>query len=186
MSSADWLARHIEELNFRLSELERRDRNRRRKGKIVEVSEDNSKYRVELSRPDGTPFLTPFIKARTLSAGGVKVDVLHSVGEQVDVVSESGDLADGQIDFSTYSDDNARENTNTPLHIKIADTLIQADGELVQVKAQKVVVMSDNVQLGGDGGKPVAREGDLVHVKSGSSEGYWEIVKGSERVFAVD
>ncbi|MFN6987428.1 MAG: phage baseplate assembly protein V, partial [Rhizobium oryzihabitans] len=97
------------ELYVRMAELERRNRNRRRKGTIAEVSDDKSKYRVKLSeQEDGKPYLTPWIKARTLAAGGVKVDVLYSVGEQVDVVSENGDLTDAQIDFSTYSDDNAR------------------------------------------------------------------------------
>lgn len=186
MKGIDWLADHIEQMGFRIAELERRDRNRRRKGKIAEISEDKSRYRVELSQQDGKPYLTPFIKARILSAGGVKVDVLYSVGEQVDVVSESGDLADAQIDFSTYSDENARENSDTPFHIKIGNTVIEGTGDLVKVTATKVVVQSDNVQLGGEDGKRVARLGDRVHVQSGSSSGFWPIVEASEKVFAVD
>lgn len=186
MKGAEWLANHIEELGFKVSEIERRERNRRRKGKIAEISDDKSKYRVELSQQDGKPYLTPWIKARTLSAGGVKIDVLYSVGEQVDVVSESGELSDAQIDFSTYSDENARENSDTPFHIKIGDTVIEATGGLVKVTAAKVIVQSDSVQLGGDGGKQVARIGDLVHVMSGSSSGKWPIVEGSGKVFAID
>lgn len=186
MKGDEWLASHIEELGFKVSEIERRERNRRRKGKIAEISDDKSKYRVELSQQDGKPYLTPWIKARTLSAGGVKVDVLYSVGEQVDVVSESGELSDAQIDFSTYSDENARENSDTPFHIKIGDTVIEATGGLVKVTAPKVVIQSDNVQLGGDGGKQVARIGDKVHVKTGSSSGFWPIVEGSGKVFAID
>ncbi|EPR19753.1 hypothetical protein L905_21595 [Agrobacterium sp. TS43] len=186
MKGAEWLAHHIEELNYRIADIERRERNRRRKGKIAEISDDKSRYRVELSRQGEEPYLTPWIKARTLSAGGVKVDVLYSVGEQVDVVSESGDLADAQIDFSTYSDENARENSDTPFHVKIGDTVIEATGGLVKVTADKVIVQSDNVQLGGDGGKKVARIGDLVHVMSGSSSGKWPIVEGSGKVFAID
>ncbi|MDP9772622.1 UNVERIFIED_ORG: hypothetical protein QE434_001411 [Rhizobium sp. SORGH_AS 755] len=186
MKGDDWLVHHIEELNYRIADIERRERNRRRKGKIAEISDDRSKYRVELSRQGEEPYLTPWIKARTLSAGGVKVDVLYSIGEQVDVVSESGDLADAQIDFSTYSDENARENSDTPLHIKIGSTVIEAMDGLAKVKADKVIVQSDNVQLGGDGGKQVARIGDLVHVRSGSSSGKWPIVEGSGKVFAID
>lgn len=186
MTGAKWLADHISEINFRIAELERRNRNRRRKGKIAEISDDKSKYRVELSQQGEKPFLTPWIKARTLSAGGVKIDVLYSVGEQVDVVSESGDLADAQIDFSTYSDENARENSDTPLHIKIGSTVIEATGDRAKVTADTVVVQSSNVQLGGEGGKKVARIGDLVHVQSGSSSGKWPIVEGSATVFAVD
>lgn len=191
--SVNALIERLDDIGFRLAELERRNRNRRRKGKIAEVSDDKSKYRVELSQQGEKPYLTPWMKARTLSAGGVKVDVLYSVGEQVDVVSESGDLADAQIDFSTYSDDNARENKDTPFHIKIGDTVIEASGELVKVTAanvtvesEKVIVQAGNVQLGGEGGRQVARIGDKVHVRSGSSSGLWPIVEGSDTVFAVD
>lgn len=191
--SANPLIERLDDIGFRLAELERRNRNRRRKGKIAEISDDKSKYRVELSQQGEKPYVTPWIKARTLSAGGVKVDVLYSVGEQVDVVSESGDLTDAQIDFSTYSDDNARENSDTPFHIKIGDTVIEASGGFVKVtganvtvQSEKVVVQAGNVQLGGEGGKKVARIGDKVHVQSGSSSGLWPIVEGSDTVFAID
>lgn len=180
------LVDQITDLYVRMAELERRNRNRRRKGTIAEVSDDKSKYRVKLSEQAGKPYLTPWIKARTLAAGGVKVDVLYSVGEQVDVVSENGDMTDAQIDFSTYSDDNARENSDTPFHIKIGDTVIEASAGQAKVTSPKVIVESPNVQLGGDGGKQVARIGDRVHVASGSSAGMWPIVEGSEKVFAVD
>jgi len=176
----------ITDLYVRMAELERRNRNRRRKGTIAEVSGDKSKYRVKLSEQAGKPYLTPWIKARTLAAGGVKVDVLYSVGEQVDVVSENGDMTDAQIDFSTYSDDNARENSDAPLHIKIDDTVIEAAAGQVKITSPTVIIESPNVQLGGDGGKRVARIGDRVDVGSGSSKGLWPIVEGSEHVFAVD
>lgn len=90
------LVDQITDLYVRMAELERRNRNRRRKGTIAEVSDDKSKYRVKLSEQAGKPYLTPWIKARTLAAGGVKVDVLYSVGEQVDVVSENGEMTDAQ------------------------------------------------------------------------------------------
>lgn len=180
------LADTIADMSYRIAELERRNRNRRRKGKIVEVSEDKSRYRVELSRQDGKSFQTPWIKARTLAAGGVKVDVLYSVGEQVDVVSENGDMTDAQIDFSTYSDDNGRENTDTPFHIKIGDTVIEASPQQAKVTSPKVIVASPDIRLGGEGGKAVARIGDRVNVGSGSSSGLWPIVEGSSSVYAVD
>lgn len=184
--SVSLLIDRLDDIGFRIAELERRDRNRRRKGKIAKISDDKSKYRVELSRQGEKPYVTPWIKARTLSAGGVKVDVLYSVGEQVDVVSESGDLADAQIDFSTYSNENARENSGAPFHIKIGDTVIEASGDQVKVTAATVIVHSPNVQLGGEGGKKVARIGDKVKVASGSSSGLWPIVEGSDTVFAID
>ncbi|MFJ6324081.1 MULTISPECIES: phage baseplate assembly protein V [unclassified Rhizobium] len=176
----------IADMLHRIAELERRNRNRRRKGTVAEVSDDKSKYRVKLSDQNGKPYLTPWIKARTLAAGGVKVDVLYQAGEQVDVVSESGDIADAQIDFSTYSDANARENKDMPLHIKIGDTVLEASSSLVKVKGATVIIESPNVQLGGAGGNKVARVGDRVDVGAGSSKGLWPIVEGSSSVFAKD
>lgn len=180
------LVDQLADMLHRIAELERRNRNRRRKGTIAEVSDDRSKYRVKLSDQNGKPYLTPWIKARTLAAGGVKVDVLYQKGEQVDVVSESGDMADAQIDFSTYSDANARENKDMPFHIKIGNTVIEASPDLVKVTSAKVIVESPNVQLGGEGGKRIARIGDKVDVGAGSSKGLWPIVEGSSRVFATD
>jgi len=54
----------------------------------------------------------------------------------------------------------------------------------IEVEAPKVVVKSDNVQLGADGGAAVARVGDLVNVGAGSSAGQWPIVSGSAKVSA--
>lgn len=180
------LVDQLADMLHRIAELERRNRNRRRKGTVAEVSDDKSKYRVKLSDQNGKPYLTPWIGARTLAAGGVKVDVLYQTGEQVDVVSENGDMTDAQIDFSTYSAANARENTDMPLHIKIGNTVVEASPDLVKVTGEKVIVESPNVQLGGEGGKKVARIGDKVNVGSGSSSGLWPIVEGSSCVFATD
>lgn len=176
----------IADIMFRIAELERRARNRRRKGTIAKVSDDGSKYRVKLSEQNGKPYLTDWIKARTLAAGGVKVDVRYSVGEQVDVVSENGDMTDAQIDFSTYSDDNPRENKDAALHIKIGDTVIEASAGAARVTSPHVTVSSPDVRIGGDGGKAVARIGDRVRIETGSSAGLWPIVEGSSAVFAAD
>ncbi len=112
----------IVELERKFAEADRRARNRKRTGTISEVGsgENAGKYRVKISETDGNPYLTPWMKTRTVGAGVVKIDVVRKVGEQVDVISESGDLTDAVIDMSTYSDANARENGgNTPLHIKV-------------------------------------------------------------------
>jgi len=54
----------------------------------------------------------------------------------------------------------------------------------IEVEAPKVVVKSDNVQLGADGGAAVARVGDVVTIASGSSAGTWPITSGSAKVSA--
>lgn len=175
----------IADIVYRLAELERRDRNRRRTGTIHEVSDDGSKYRVKLSEQNGKPYLTDWIRPRTLAAGGVKIDVRYTKGEQVDVVSENGDMTDAKIDFSTYSDDNPRENTDAALHIKIGDTVIEASGGQAKVSSPVVIVSSGDVRLGGEGGEKVARVGDRVKIDTGSSAGLWPIVEGSSAVTAA-
>lgn len=130
------LADQISDLYHRIAELERRGRNRRRSGLIAEGPNDQGRYRVALSSQEGRPFLTGWIKARTLGAGGAKIDVVFAKGEQVDVTSESGDLSDATIDMATYSDASARENPdNVPLHIKIGETVIAASGSGVTITA---------------------------------------------------
>jgi len=52
----------------------------------------------------------------------------------------------------------------------------------IEVEAPKVVVKSDDVHLGAEGGLRVARVGDLVRVGNGSSQGDWPIVSGSSKV----
>lgn len=54
----------------------------------------------------------------------------------------------------------------------------------ILVEAPKVVVQSDDISLGGEGGAKVARVGDLVAVGSGSSTGNWPIISGSDKVKA--
>lgn len=169
----------IADIYNRIAEVERRSRNRKRTGTVSEVGTgDNAgKYRVKLSGQNGKAYLSPWIRPRTLGAGGVKIDVILAVGEQVDVHSETGDLADSTIDLSTYSDAHARENTSVPLHIKIGDTVIAASGDRVTITAG-TIVLDGEVHLGGTGGQALHRKGD---VDSGGDVA----VGAATRVFAV-
>lgn len=174
------LTGQVADLYYRLAEIERRARNRKRTGTIAEVGsgENAGKYRVQLSEPGGKPYLSPWMKTRTVGAGGVKIDVVRTVGEQVDVVSESGDLTDAVIDMSIYSDENARENGgNVPLHIKIGDAVLAMSGDEVRILAGKIV-LDGEVHLGGEGGQLLHRKGDV------DSDGD-TAVGSATRVFAV-
>lgn len=168
----------IRDIYFQLAEIRRRTRNRRRTGKIAEGPDEQGRYRVEVSKPNGKPFLSRWSRPRTLAAGGAKIDVVFSVGEQVDLVSETGDLTDAVIEMSTYSAEYARENSgNVPLHIKIGGTVIQASSDGVVITASKIV-LDGVVHLGGEGGQLLHRKGDA------DSDG--DIAMGSAtRVFAV-
>ena len=55
----------------------------------------------------------------------------------------------------------------------------------IEVESPKVVVISDDISLGGEGGERLARVGDMVRVVSGSSAGDWPIVSGSNKVTAL-
>ncbi len=126
----------VADIYGRLAEIERRARNRKRTGTIVEVGtgENAGKYRVQLSEQGEQPYLSPWMKSRTIGAAGVKFDITRTVGEQVDVVSESGDLTDAVIDMSTYSDENARENTsNVPVHVTVGSTVFKMSGDNVTI-----------------------------------------------------
>ncbi|CAK7255583.1 MULTISPECIES: phage baseplate assembly protein V [unclassified Shinella] len=168
----------IRGIGERLQELERRNNNRRRTGTIAEGPDDKGRYRVELSRQGGVPYLTPWIRPKTVGAGNVKLDVVYAIGEQVDVVSESGDLTDARIDFGMYSDDNPRENdTNVPLRLKVGDSIMEISGSGITLKASKIV-LDGEVHLGGEGGQLLHRKGDA------DSDGDTAVGSAS-RVYAV-
>lgn len=134
----------------RLAEIERRMRNRRRTGTIKEGPDDQGRYRVLLSESDGKEYLSGWIKPRPLGAGIVKMDVVLKQGEQVDVVSESGDLMDARIEMSDYSDNNKRENTtNTPLHIKVEGdvTVIASGNSKVEVGGNMTANVGGNLDV---------------------------------------
>lgn len=65
------------------------------------------------------------------------------------------------------------------------EVTLTIEGDSVRVQAPRVVVDAEAVELGGEGGQPVARIGDEVDVISGSSRGRWKIVTGSDRVRAA-
>lgn len=166
----------------RLGDLERRARNRKRTGTISEVDNAKGLARVDL----GGGLVTRWSPWGEIAAGGIKTHIPPTVGQQVDVVSENGDLTDSVISMSIPSNANPRPHNGPEAVITMGGVRIEiADGG-VTVTAPTVVVNSPNVQLGGVGGKPVARIGDKVNVASGSSAGLWPIVEGSGSVFAVD
>ncbi len=64
--------------------------------------------------------------------------------------------------------------------------VVEITGGKLTITCTEATVNADTVNLGGTGGKEVARIGDKVEVKRGSSKGLWPIVEGSSTVFAVD
>lgn len=148
----------IADLFHRLAEVERRQQNQRRTGTIAEVDAEKGVARVKLSEdPEtGEPFLSPWVPWKTPSMGAVKVNIPPSVGQQVDVVSETGDLTDGMIDNSLRSDDNPLPGAKPGEgHITSGKTSIFWSGDKFLVKTPHYRVEAGKVeyqQSSGDGG----------------------------------
>ncbi len=170
----------------RLAELERRARNRKRTGTVSEVDHKKGLARVKISEPGAVPYIGPWMPWKEIAAGDIKTHIPPSVGQQVTVVSESGDLTDGEIDMSIPSTANARPHDGPEAVMTKGSVRIEVSDDRAKVKAPKVLVESDDVRLGADGGERVARVGDRVHVTFGSSAGLHPIVEGSSKVFSAD
>ncbi|WP_248304600.1 phage baseplate assembly protein V [Breoghania sp. L-A4] len=174
------------DLYRRIAELERRGRNAKRTGTVSEVDHAKGLARVMLSEPDGVPFVSPWMPWKEVAAGDIKSHIPPSVGQQVTVSSENGDLTDGEIDMSVPSTANPRPHDGPEAVITKGSVRIEIADALVKIDTPKAVINSDAVHLGGEGGPKVARLGDNVLVGAGSSAGMWPIVEGSSRVFAAD
>jgi Type VI secretion system/phage-baseplate injector OB domain len=169
-SQISWLVAQV-------GELQRRDRNRVRTGKISEVDLSKGLARVEFEVRDGEPYLSGWLPWKEIAAGGIKSHIPPTVGEQVDVVSESGDLTDGIIDMSTPSNENPRPHDGPELVIVKGDSkLIMSDDEIRMISPK--IVLDGEVHLGGDGGKLVHRLTDIDSAGDAA-------VTSADRVYAV-
>lgn len=92
-----WLAREK-------AEQERRNRNRNRIGVITEVDPARGRARVRLGETGDRPFVTGWIPWQEQSAGTARTHWPPTIGQQVRVQSESGDLTDAEIVISMPSD----------------------------------------------------------------------------------
>jgi len=160
-----------------IAELKRRDRNRKRTGKISKIDLSKGLARVEFEIRDGKKYLSPWMPWKEIAAGNIKAHIPPSIGEQVDVVSETGDLGDGVIDMSIPSNQNARPHDGEEAVLTIGGTRIEVGSAAVIIKADKIV-LKGFVHLGGEGGK-------LIHLK-GDKDSAGDVAVGSaSKVFAV-
>ena len=147
------------ELERKVSEQERRNRNRRRTGTVSEIDLDKGLARVKFSdKPK--EYKSGWIPWQEIAAGGTTTHIPLIVGEQVDVVSESGDLTDAVIEMSTHSNQNPRPHNGAEMVIKrkngsvkitVADDKITIDGnELVITAPTKVTITSPLTKIVGN------------------------------------
>lgn len=101
------LPEQLDDMRRRLAELERRMGSQGRTGVVTEVDAANGVARVQLTDGD-TPMLTGWIPWVEPAAGANKTHNPPSVGQQVEIKSESGDLHDASIQGSLNSAANGR------------------------------------------------------------------------------
>lgn len=191
---------------FDIADLFRRVENIVRRGRVSAL--DAAKGRVTVDLGDGV--VTDWLPFFALRAGQDRTWWPPSKGEQVVVFSESGDTANGVVLTGVYQTDHPQpESDPAKALIRFKDgtaisydhdahTLtvdVNADGGAVTIQANakvtvqapQALVDATRVDLGGEGGKRVARAGDRVMIHAGPCAGLnAEIYEGSETVHAVD
>lgn len=131
------------ELAHRVAEIERRDRNRNRKGVVAAVDHAKGRARVRLAGDDANPFLTGWIPWGEIAAGDIKTHISPSVGQQVQIRSESGDLTDGVIDMSIPSDANPRPHDGPEAVITKGNSRIVIGDDEVSITTTKLKITGD-------------------------------------------
>jgi hypothetical protein len=101
------LPEQLDDMRRRLAELERRVGSQGRTGVVTQVDAARGLARVQLTQGDA-PMLTGWIPWAEPAAGANKTHNPPSVGQQVELTSESGDLHDATIQGSLNSASNGR------------------------------------------------------------------------------
>ncbi|MBB4302352.1 hypothetical protein GGD81_001379 [Rhodobium orientis] len=164
-------------------------------GRVAEVrwQGDRQEIRMEIAPLDprtGKKTLSPWVQVQDLAGAGggeFSSSVPVAVNEPMRLLSPSGEVGPGSIAIrDSHDDDNPNPATDhSEAVLRKGDTTVGIKGDRHRIETPAHLVKSDRVDLGDEGGPKVARVGDLVHVQSGSSAGYWPIVSGSEKVRAT-
>lgn len=137
----------IVEAERKIAELERRGRNRKRTGVVSEIDTVKGVARVKISDSETGPYLSPWVPWKEVASGGIKSHIPPTIGEQVDVVSESGDLTDGVIDFSTPSNSNPRPHGGPEAVITKGSVRIFISDDHVRIDAPNITFTADSGSL---------------------------------------
>ncbi|KZL05982.1 phage baseplate assembly protein V [Pseudovibrio sp. Ad26] len=148
----------IAELHFEVAEIKRRLASRTREGVISEVDAAKGKARVRLTDSD-TPMLTGWLPWTEPASGANKTHNPPSIGQQVSLTSESGDLTDARIGPALPSDDNPRPSAKGDDHV------------LAQVGATKIIVSGggDKLQLSVGNASIILVDGRMTFSVAGTS-----------------
>ena len=178
------LLERIALLAAEVADIKRRLRNKMRTGVIKELDAARGLVRVKLNDDEDGEFITGWIPW-TERAGAIKSWLPPHPGEQVMVVSESGDLTDAWCTHGGFSNANKAPHDRggeAKWQVGNASILIR-DGMIeITVGGSRVVITPDEIVTYGktrldDGSEPVHRVGDV------DSDGD-AAVTGAPRVFA--
>jgi hypothetical protein len=155
------LSEIIVDLYRRIEEHARRFENRERTGTIHEVDAKKGLARVKIGETkDGKPVLSPWSPWKEVAMGAIKTHFPPAVGEQVKLLSESGDLTDAVIDTSLPSNANKRPHDKEgEAKIQIGETYILMTGDSIEISTghlKQVAGRIDHDQRGGGGASGVA------------------------------
>lgn len=146
----------------------------------VAVVDAQKGFRVKWGEGEDGPFLSPWYP-HPESGGATSTWAPLSEGQIVGILNPDGDPRQGILVRGGFS------GLNPPPSQDLSENVFAFGGVRIEIKeGGTVIVHAQKIELGGLGGKPVARIGDLVEVASGSSAGKWPIVEGSSVVNAVD
>lgn len=155
----------------------------------VKVVDPEKGFRISFGAgTGGNEYLSPWYP-HPESGGKTSTWMPLSEGQIVGIINPTGDPRQGVLLRGGFSDQNPPPSQSLSENVFVfggVKITIAEDGSVIIDAASKVVVSAPAVELGGAGGKAVARIGDRVAVSAGSSAGLWPIVEGSGAVRAVD
>jgi phage baseplate assembly protein gpV len=159
-------------------------------GKVKPGSQDMDNRTVRLvlgTDEDGSEILSPPVRWPEPGAGRLQVHSVPADNEQMDLQSPSGTIGTtSKAIWATYDEDNPPPSQEADeAVVTFGESTVRLKADEARVKSPKVVVESNDVHLSGEDGQKVARVGDRVEVKKGSSKGLWPIVEGSSKVRAA-
>lgn len=161
------LADHVAALSRDLAEIQRRQTWQAKEGKVAELDEAAGLYRVDF----GGGFLSPWLPVEALSSGALRIQAEPVSGQTVKVVSQSGDMTDGIIALSSFSDANGRpHNRAGELKVSVGGTVITgtADSLTLESNGSTIVLDASGITASGDAisidGNTVSIDGDGVAI----------------------
>lgn len=141
----------IDDIRSRLAELERRNRSNERTGVVHSIDPVKGLARVKLFEGNDL-FLSPWIPWEEVAAGKNKTHIPPSVGQQVKVQGESGDLHDASIKASLNSDANGRPSVAGDEYVllSVGDASVTVSGGgatmVLKVGASSIVLTDGNIK----------------------------------------